>query len=556
MKKRFFALVLYLMLTLCVMSSCVVTEQTVNKSEDIVILYTNDVHCAYNENLGYESLVAYKKIVKQKTDNVTLVDCGDAIQGGYIGTVSKGEYIVEIMNEVGYDFAILGNHEFDYGIDQLQHLVEMSNAQYLSCNLKYTGDNENKLSDIKAWDIVDYGDVQVAFVGISTPSTIQSSTPDNFVEDGEFVYDFYEGNNGQDLYDVVQKSVDESIEAGADYVIALTHLGNTPDDEPYSSIDVIENTTGIDVVLDAHAHSTIVGEEKLNKNNEPVILSSTGEYLNNFGQLVITEEGYITTSFVKGNHQQDPEFASFITDIEEKFSAGMNTVLAHSDMELKIRDKNGFRIVRNQETTIGNLCADAYRSITGADIAIVNGGGIRNNIPAGDITYGDIISVLPYGNSLCLVEVTGQQVIDCLEMAYRKTQAITNDGEVAIGESGGFQHLSGIRCEIDVNIPSPIVTEGDVFVRVEGQRRVKNVEVLASDGNYYPIELDKTYTLASHNYTLKMSGDGMSMFKGCNILINESIADYQVLIEYISKVLKGNIAEKYSSTEGRITIIK
>ena len=166
----------------------------VQSQEDIIILFTNDVHCGIEENIGYAGLVQYKKWVEEKTPYVTLVDCGDAIQGEYIGMASNGEYIVDIMNEIGYDLAILGNHEFDYGMEQLEKLISKANAQYLSCNITYTGKNENALTKVKPYEIVEYGDTKIAYIGIATPETTTKATPTYFMEDGEFVYDFAEVN--------------------------------------------------------------------------------------------------------------------------------------------------------------------------------------------------------------------------------------------------------------------------------------------------------------------------------------------------------------------------
>ena len=183
--------------------------------EEIVILYTNDVHGAVGADIGYEGLAAYKAWTEEKTPYVTLVDCGDAIQGDPLGAVSRGEFRVEIMNEVGYDFAILGNHEFDYGMEQLAYLLGEADAQYLACNLRYTGEGASPVVEaLQPYEIVDYGGRQVAFVGVSTPVTITPSTPAYFMdEQGNFVYDFY-GGSGEELYTQVQATVDRCREEG------------------------------------------------------------------------------------------------------------------------------------------------------------------------------------------------------------------------------------------------------------------------------------------------------------------------------------------------------
>lgn len=532
------------------------TEQT-EALQDIIILYTSDVHCGIDENIGYAGLMDYKEWSQEKTPYVTLVDCGDAIQGDVIGTVSDGEYLVDLMNVTGYDFAVLGNHEFDYGMEQLEALIEKSQAQYLGCNITYTGDEENPLEDLKPYEIVEYGDTKVAFIGVSTPYSITSSTPAFFMDDaGDYVYAFESGDDGQTLYECIQENVDVCRKQGADYVILLTHLGDSEEFEPYSSLDVIHGTTGVDAVLDGHAHSTISCRVEKNKAGENVLLSAVGTKLNNIGQLVITADGNISTGLVSYYADKDEYVTEYIEDLKEDYEAEMNTVVAHSDIALSCSDADGIRRVRNRETTIGNMCADAYRALAGTDIAFVNGGGIRDDLPAGDITYADIIAVHPFGNTLCSVEVTGQEILDFLEIVNQYVQPEAAKDGLAVGEDGGFQQVSGLKFTVDTTIPTSVVMdENGMFVSIDGERRVKDVMVLKDDGSYEPIEADKTYTMASHNYLIKESGAGTDMFSDNVLLIDEGMADYEVLITYITDYLNGELSSLYSETEGRITMI-
>lgn len=549
--RRACALVLALCLVLAALSGCAVGKT----QEDIVVLYTNDVHCATDSDIGYEGLAAYKNWMLTQTPNVVLVDCGDAIQGDAMGVVSDGEYPVDIMNEVGYDFAVLGNHEFDYGMEQLESLIEKSQATYLGCNIRYTGEGESALSELKPYEIVTYGDVDVAFIGISTPESIAKSTPTYFMdESGEFVYDFY-GGSGEELYGVVQDTVDECREQGADYVIALAHLGDDEASAPFRSTDVIAETTGIDAVLDGHSHSVISCDVVKNKDSENVLLSSTGTGLQNIGQLVISSNGLITTGLVGEYTDTDEQVGSFIEEIEGLYEAQMNSVVAYSDVLLTTLSPDGIRLIRNRETNLGDFCADAYRAISGADIAIVNGGGIRADIAEGDITYGDIIAVHPYGNTLCVVEATGSEILDALEMASRSVMAEVSDGENAVGENGGFLQVSGLKYTIDTSIESTVVTdETGMFVSCGENRRVTDVMVLTENGSYEPIDPDATYSLASHNYLIKQGGDGFNMFMDNTLTLNEGMLDYQVLITYISDYLRGTIGDEYAQAQDRITI--
>jgi 2',3'-cyclic-nucleotide 2'-phosphodiesterase (5'-nucleotidase family) len=163
--------------------------------------------------------------VEKETPYVTLVDCGDAIQGDFIGLISDGGYVTDIMNAVGYDLAVLGNHEFDYGMNALEDVLEKSEAEYLSCNITYTGKGKNALENVKPYKIIKYGDVKVGYVGVTTPYTTSSTTQTHFMENGAYVYDFANDANGQELFDCVQKYVDTCRRKGADYVVVLAHMG-------------------------------------------------------------------------------------------------------------------------------------------------------------------------------------------------------------------------------------------------------------------------------------------------------------------------------------------
>lgn len=521
------------------------------KTDDIIILYTNDVHCSIDGDIGYAGVVSYKEYVQEKTPYVTLVDCGDAIQGGVIGTVSDGSYLVDIMNYAGYDFAVPGNHEFDYGMEQLSDLIDKADAQYLCANVEYSGSRENALSAVRPYEIVEYGDRSVAFVGVSTPESITKSTPSCFMEDGEFVYSFC----GEELYDRVQENVNECREKGADYVVVLSHLGDEEGSAPFSSWDLVHETEGIDVLLDGHAHSVVSGRIAQNKKGEEVLISSAGSQLQNIGQLVITADGFLSTGLISDYAGKDADTDAYIREIQATYEADMKEVVANSDAALSCSGADGIRLVRNRETAIGNFCADAYRKIADADIAFVNGGGIRADLPAGDITYEDMIAVHPYGNRLCVVEATGQEILDALELGSSATVAQTEENGNAAGESGGFLQVSGLKYVIDTSVDSSVqLDENGMFVSADGAGRVKDVQVMDENGQYAPLDKDAVYTLASHNYLLKEAGDGFTMFADNKFVIDEGMTDYEILIHYMVDELNGHPGELYTETEGRIVV--
>ena len=547
MKKKLLALTLVLMLLLAGCGSAAPAETPaptpaeetayLGLDNDIVILYTNDVHCGVDDNLGYAGLATVKNALEAQGKHVVLVDNGDAVQGDTIGTLSNGEYIIDIMNEVGYDVATPGNHEFDYGMDQFFALTEQANFPYVSAH--FVDSDGNTVLD--PYVIKDVAGVKIAFVGISTPKTITTSTPKYFQDDnGNYIYSFQQDETGEKLYAAVQAAVDAARAEGAQFVIAMAHLGIEEDCSPWTSSEVIVNTTGIDAVLDGHSHSMIQGEKVKNKDGAEVLLSSTETKLAYIGCLTIKDDGSMSTTLISDNGMKD-----FIGGIQEEFEELVNTVVASTDVDLIIKDPaSGERIVRVTETNLGDLCADAYRAMSGADVAIVNGGGVRADIPAGDITYGQIIAVHPFGNEMCVVECTGQEILDALELGCSKLPA----------ESGGFLHVSGMTYTVDLNVESSVkLDENGMFVSVEGDRRVKDVTIGGE-----PLDPEKTYTLASHNYKLKDCGDGYSMFAD-NVFLQDSVMiDNQVLINYIVDVLGGTVGEEYADPygQGRITIIE
>ena len=530
---------LSLLLVLAMMFSLTVTASaeeaaviSAAPADEIVILHTNDVHCSYE---------AYDKVAALAKDADLLVDAGDAIQGGVIGTLSKGEYIVDIMNEIGYDAAVPGNHEFDYDMDQFLKLAkEKAEYPYLSAN--FVDKTGKPVFD--AYKLFEVDGKKVAFVGLTTPETFTKSTPTYFQDgNGNYIYGFCEGGNGQELYAAAQKAIDAAEAAGADYVIGLGHLGIDGESSPWTSKEVIANTTGFDAFIDGHSHSTFAETVKDKAGND-VAFAQTGTKLANVGKITIKADGTITCENIDlANVTADADTTAYIAGVTEKFDALQNTVVAKTEVELTINGADGKRAVRSAETNLGDLCADAYRVMLGADVAFVNGGGVRANLAAGDITYGDIVNVHPFGNEACLVKVTGQQIKDALELG----------ASAYPGESGGFLQVSGLTYTIDATIPSSVVRdEKNMFVKVDGAYRVSDIQVGGQ-----PLDVNKTYTLASHNYMLKSQGDGYAMFGTDNVEIIKDcvMIDNQVLINYIVEELNGTVGQEYAAPAGRITIV-
>ena len=524
------------------------------RSKDIVILYTSDVHCGIDQGFGYAGMQQVRDFLTAQGNAVILVDNGDNIQGEPVGTMTKGDALIELMNKMGYSVAIPGNHEFDYGMDQFLSLAEKAKFDYISCNFNHKGELVFKPYVIRELD-----GVKVAFVGMTTPMTLTSSTPAYFKDEtGEFVYGFMQDETGEMLYAAVQTAVDDARAEGADYVVAMGHMGNEESCRPWTYADVISNTNGIDVFLDGHSHDT-EQVKMLNKDGKEVQRSACGTKLANIGYCRIAVDGTISVGLYSWtNSETVPELFAIKNDMSKAVASTMDTlnrklqeVVASSLVELTINDPeavddngNPIRMVRRAETNLGDLCADAYRIQSGADVAFVNGGGIRVSIAAGKITLNDILKVHPFGNAMCVIEVTGQQILDALEWGARAVP----------GESGGFLQVSGLSYEIHSYIESPCITdENTMCAGFEGERRVKNVKI-----GDEPLDPEKTYTLASHDYMLLNNGDGYTAFEGAKLLQDRVKLDNQVLIDYITENLGGEIGPEYEELtgEGRIVIIE
>ena len=514
------------------------------ESTPVVILHTNDVHTATD---GYAAVAAYRTQLEEEygTGRVTLVDAGDAIQGGPIGTLTEGASLVDIMNYVGYGYAIPGNHEFDYGMDVLLDLAEHeAQYTYLSCNL-LDGAGESVFAP---YAVEDYGDVQVAYVGVSTPETLTKSNPTHFQDDsGKYIYSFCEDSSGQALYAAVQNAVDSAREEGADYVVALVHLGMEGTTAQWTSSAVIANTTGINLVLDGHSHEAYQ-QQVSNLDGEPVDLVQTGTQLANLGCAILDPAtGEITTQLISLEGEDvpaDPDTQAYLAQVNGQFEEELNQVVGSTAVQLKATAENGYDwAVRVGETNLGDLVADAYRWALGADIGLCNGGGVRADIPVGDITYQSLLSVQPYGNELCLVEATGQEVLDALEMGARLYPE----------SSGGFLQVSGVTFAIDASIPSSVrLSDQGAFLGVDGPYRVTDVKV-----NGQSLELDKVYTVSSHNYRIKSGGDGFTMFQDNTLLKDCVTLDNQALIDFFMNGLGGQVGTDYQDPagQGRITIL-
>ena len=528
------------------------TGSTKDHSGEIYVLCTSDVHCGVDQGFGYAGLYEIKKSLENQGYAVILVDDGDSIQGEAIGTLTLGEANIELMNAVGYDVCIPGNHEFDYGMDQFLSLAEKAEFTYISCNFN----KEGKLV-FEPYKIIEAAGKKIAFVGVTTPETLTSSTPSNFQNDkGEFVYGFMQDDNGQGVYDAVQKAVDDARAAGADYVYIMGHMGLEETAKPWTYEDVISHTNGIDVFLDGHSHDTDQVVMK-NKDGESVTRCAVGTKMNCIGYSLITDKGIEKTNIWSWPNDVDATTLLGINNpVKELVDKKLDEIatileeeLATSEVDLLDNDPvekdsmgNPIRMVRRAETNLGDFIADAFRARTGADIGMMNGGGIRSGIDKGKITYKDLLAVFPWSNSVCLIEVTGQEILDALEWGARGVPE----------ENGAFLQVSGLTYEIDVNVESTCtVDEDNMMTGISGARRVKNVMV-----GDEPIDPEKKYKVAGQNYSFLKHGDGFTCFDNANVLESETGVDNKIVADYIKEDLGGKIGAEYEDPygQGRIKI--
>ena len=506
------------------------------KDAAVTILYTNDVH-TYIDNkspkLTYAAIAAMKQGYVDEGKPVLLVDAGDHIQGTAYGSMDDVATIIELMNEAGYDIATLGNHEFDYGMARAKAIIKEADFPYVSCNWV---DLRTGLRVLPAVKLFPAGGKWIAFVGITTPESFTKSTPAYFMnaKQTKYIYDILGGDDGRKLYDAVQKAIDKAKSLGGDIIIGLGHLGVAPSSSPWTSEEVIANTTGFDAFIDGHSHTVMENKQVYDAAGKAVTLTQTGSYLANVGKMTIAEDGAITTELISTADVSDAAVAAtaeaWINDVD----AMLGEQIATTDINFYINDPaTGKRRIRMGETNLGDFVADGIYTYFNeieelhCDVAIMNGGGIRTDVEAGPWSFKTCKTVSPFGNVACLMSVTGQQIQDALEFGARFAGA---EGK----ENGGFLHVAGARYTIHPMIPNTVQTnDKNVWTGSATIPRVSNVEIYdKTTGTYQPLDPNATYALAGMNYTLRNLGDGFAMFDGATLIKDYVSEDYLVMSSY------------------------
>ncbi len=520
------------------------------KSDDIVILYTNDVHTYIDGDLSYDVIAAIKAQYQTQYNNVILVDAGDHAQGTAYGSMDKGKTIIELMNAAGYDLATLGNHEFDYGMDGCINLRDWAAFPYISCNFYNETAGVRGENVLDSYKLFTFGDDVVAIIGMTTPESFTKSTPAYFQnENGEYIYGISGGEDGSALYADVQAAIDAAKAEGATIIIGLGHLGDDPASQPWTSVETIANVSGLDAFIDGHSHSTVKGQNVSDKDGNDVLLTQTGEYFNRIGVMIIdAETGAITTDFIEATDVAPDEAVKAIKDAWiAEIDTQLGQKIGSTELVLDNYDENGKRIVRKQETNTGDFAADALYYLfdnmdMDVDVAIMNGGGVRNKAITGDISYKTCKDIHTFGNVACLQTITGQQLLDALEWGAR----MAGDPEK---ENGGFLHVSGITYKIDTTIESTVqIDDKGVWAGAPTDKyRVHSVMIYNKElGAYEPLDLDAKYNLAGYNYTLRDLSDGFAMFDGAVNVLDYVMEDYMVLANYVKGYENGVVGASNS----------
>ena len=502
-------------------------------SGKIVILHTNDVHGGIE---GYAKVAALKKAFADAGANVLVMDAGDFSQGAPSVNVSQGATAVELMNMVGYDAAAPGNHEFDFGYENLTKLAKDAKFPILAANVKYSG-------KVAFGDhiVLTAGEKKIGVFGLDTPETATKAHPAK-IKGVTFAA-------GEDLFKIAQAEVDALKKENCDYIICLSHLGIDKESTGNRSVDLLGKVTGISVLIDGHSHSTLdkvqAAEGVTDGKVGDTVITSTGTKIANVGVVILDGET-ITVESVSADRitvAEDDAIAARAAAIQKEIDDDYGTVFAKTEVELNGEKAPGNR---TEETNLGDLICDAL--VWGAkkngetvDAALTNGGGIRATVKTGDITKKDVNTVLPFGNTLSIVKVTGAELLEALE-------ASTHCTPTAIG---GFPQVAGIEFTVDT---TKAFDEGDLY---EGStyhkpNSIKRVTIQTVGGKTF--DEKATYTLATNDF-LASGGDTYYAFSAATTNYDLGLPMDEVLMDYISTELKGTVtAEQYGKPQGRITI--
>lgn len=538
-KKHLLALLLALILSIGLMAPALATDtktalSTLNLTDKLVILHTNDIHGRAVADpasgaIGYASIAQIKDDLKAIGAQVLLLDAGDASQGMPIVNLSLGKTAIEFMNAVGYDAMTPGNHEFDWGLDNLKQNLEVAEFPVLAANIVDKVSGEIVFGDRTIFEMPN--GLKVGVFGLDTPETLTQTHPDK-VKGITFFMD-------KELYACAQAQIDALKAEDCDLIVCLGHLGGASASAPNRSIDVIENTTGIDLFIDGHSHTEIDGGQMVGE----TMLVSTGDYSQNLG-VVVVDGDTLKASLHRPLHD---EVAAVVNGVDSAVKEQLSAVFAQTTVDLNGERDPG---VRTQETNLGDFAADAIlwaaQQAMGDQVvaAITNGGGIRTSIKTGDITMSDMKTVFPFGNEVSVLTVTGAEMLEALEAATCSTPTAI----------GAFPQVAGIEFTINTTVP---YENGELYpdsTYYKPANPGSRVTIATIGGKAFDPEA--LYTIATNDFTAA-GGDTYYAFKFANETAGykTGVALEDALVQYVASVLGGVVGEQYAQPQGRITIV-
>ncbi len=503
MKRRILSIIVSCLIVLCNMNFAFADDKPV---KSLTIIHTNDTHSRLLDTdggFGFAKISTIINMIKQqKTPNVLVLDAGDTLHGMPIVNISKGENAIKVLDAVGYNFMTLGNHDFNYGYERVLELEKSAKVKMLNANIV----DESGANIFTPYEIVEKDGIKIGIFGLATPETAYKTSPKNV-----------EGLTFKDPIEV-SKDMVEQLKDKTDIIIALAHIG-LDESSVVTSKKIAESVDGIDIIVDGHSHTQL--PEGLLVNDTLIV--QTGEYDKNLGIVdieftngnITKKEAKLMSSEDSGDIEKDSNIVKVIEDIQKQNEPIFSEVIAKTDIDLDGEREN----VRTKETNLGNLSSDAVRVATGADVAFVNGGGIRASIPAGDITKGKIAEVFPFGNTIHLKKITGSDLIKVLENSvsgYPATQ-------------GAFLQVSGLTFSFE-----------------EGKEAGSKVTDVTVGGN--PLDKSAEYTVAINDF-MAIGGDGYDVFKNYT-----TIAEFGTYEEIFNNYLAEN-GTKGCEVSGRIKVI-
>ncbi len=527
------ALALVMMLGLMVPAMAEEGKETIDLAGKLVILHTNDIHGRAVTDpstgaLGYAFIAQKKDDFAAAGASVLLLDAGDATQGMSVVNLSQGKTAIEFMNAAAYDAMAPGNHEFDWGLDNLLQLRDVAQFPILAANItdKVSGEpvfEANKIFEME-------NGMKVGVFGLDTPEALTKTHPDK-VKGITFAMD-------ADLYACAQVQIDALKAAGCDLIVCLGHLGVSDESAPNRSIDVIENTKGIDLFIDGHSHTQIDGGQTVGE----TLLVSTGEYCQNLGVVVFDGEA-LKAGLYTGSKA---EVAELVNSVNKEVTDQLSAVFATTSVDLNGERDPG---VRTMETNLGDFACDAIlwaaQQALGDQVvaAVTNGGGIRASIPAGDITMNDMKTVFPFGNEVSVLTVKGSELLEALEAATCTTPDAI----------GAFPQVAGIEFTVDTSVPyenGEMYPDSTYYAPAKPGARV----TIATVGGE-AFDPEKLYTIATNDFTAA-GGDTYYAFRYANQTTGykTGVALEDALVNYVAEVLSGNVGEQYAQPQGRITV--